>query len=150
MSQQSDFPDPRLGKTLALMVNDFVGTCKQFLNLCSVPPNWLSDEFRRRTFTLISRAFACLQVAEAQRLLGMGQKDVLASELDSRLHTIFIFNFLFLPEVANDNRWQFDSANDVLRPVDTSLPALVATKPGLSQVPLQGFVLKCFQRHHPQ
>lgn len=89
MSQQSDFPDPRLGKTLALMVNDFVGTCKQVLNSCSVRPNRLSDEFRRRTFTLVSRAFACLQVAEAQRLLGMGQKDVLASELDSRRHTPF-------------------------------------------------------------
>jgi len=38
-----------------------------------------------------------------------------------------------LPEVANDNRWQFDSANDVLRPVNTALPALVAAKPGLSQ-----------------
>jgi len=91
MSQQSDFPDPRLGKTLALMVSDFV------------------DEFRGRTFTLISRAFACLQVAEAQRLLGMGQKEVLS--------------------IANDNRWQFDSANNVLRPAHTSLPALVATKP---------------------
>ncbi|OAX40272.1 hypothetical protein K503DRAFT_864755 [Rhizopogon vinicolor AM-OR11-026] len=92
MSQQSDFPDPRLGNTLALMVNDFV------------------DEFRRRTFALVSRAFACLQVIEAQRLLGLGQKEVLS--------------------IANDNRWLYDSANDVLRPANNFLPGLVASKPG--------------------
>jgi len=92
MTQQSDFPDSRLGKTLALMINDFV------------------DEFRGRTFALVSRAFACLQVTEAQRLLGLGQKEVLS--------------------IANDNRWQFDSASNVLRPVHTSFPTLV-TKPVL-------------------
>ncbi|OJA10206.1 hypothetical protein AZE42_05125, partial [Rhizopogon vesiculosus] len=111
MSQQSDFPDPRLGNTLALMVNDFV------------------DEFRRRTFALVSRAFACLQVTEAQRLLGLGQKEVLSSELYSRHRTIFT-KLVFLSEVANDNRWQYDSTNDVLRPVNNFLPGLVASKPG--------------------
>jgi len=34
MSQQSDFPDPRLGKVVALMVNDFVGTCSESYSVC--------------------------------------------------------------------------------------------------------------------
>lgn len=28
MSQQSDFPDPRLGKIVGLLVNDFLGMCR--------------------------------------------------------------------------------------------------------------------------
>ncbi|KAG1778488.1 hypothetical protein EV702DRAFT_1093571 [Suillus placidus] len=64
LSQQSDFPDPKLGKTVGLLVNDFL------------------DAFRKNTFTLVSRAFACLHVTEAQKLLGLGRKEVLASELD--------------------------------------------------------------------
>ncbi|KAG0697024.1 hypothetical protein DFH29DRAFT_176231 [Suillus ampliporus] len=91
MSQQSDFPDPRLGKTVALLVNEFL------------------DAFRRNTFTLVSRAFACLHVTEAQKLLGMGRQEVLS--------------------IANNSHWQFDSASGVLRPPNASLPAFVATKP---------------------
>ena len=52
------------------------------LTPCAVPSNRLLDEFRRRTFVLVSRAFACLYVAEAQRLLGLGRKEVLSGELD--------------------------------------------------------------------
>ncbi|KAG1891444.1 hypothetical protein F4604DRAFT_1876547 [Suillus subluteus] len=62
MSQQSDFPDPRLGKTVGLLVNDFLGM---------------------NTFTLVSRAFSCLHITEAQKLLGLGRKEVLTSKLDS-------------------------------------------------------------------
>ncbi|KIK44807.1 hypothetical protein CY34DRAFT_802267 [Suillus luteus UH-Slu-Lm8-n1] len=91
MSQQSDFPDPRLGKTVGLLVNDFL------------------DAFRKNTFALVSRAFACLHVTEAQKLLGLGRKEVLA--------------------IADSNHWQFDAANGILRPSNPSLPALVATKP---------------------
>jgi hypothetical protein len=40
------------------------------------------DAFRKNTFELVSRAFACLHVTEAQKLLGLGRKEVLASELD--------------------------------------------------------------------
>ncbi|KAG2061527.1 hypothetical protein BDR06DRAFT_946982 [Suillus hirtellus] len=93
MSQQSDFPDPRLGKTVGLLVNDFL------------------DAFRKNTFTLVSRAFAYLHVTEAQKLLGLGQKEVLA--------------------IANNNHWQFDATSGILRPSNTSLPPLVATKPVL-------------------
>ncbi|KAG2157521.1 hypothetical protein DEU56DRAFT_765070 [Suillus clintonianus] len=93
MSQQSDFPDPRLGKTVGLLVNDFL------------------DAFRKNTFTLVSRAFACLHVTEAQKLLGLGRKEVLA--------------------IANNNHWQFDSASGILRPPNASLPALIASKPVL-------------------
>lgn len=91
MSQQSDFPDPRLGKTVGMLVNDFI------------------DAFRKNTFRLVSRAFACLHVTEAQKLLGLGRKEVLA--------------------VADNNHWQFDTASGILRPSNPSLPALVATKP---------------------
>ncbi|KAG1756337.1 uncharacterized protein EDB91DRAFT_1241418 [Suillus paluster] len=91
MSQQSDFPDPRLGKTVALLVNSFL------------------DAFRRKTFALASRAFACLHVTEAQKLLGLGRQEVLS--------------------IANNNHWQFDGASGVLRPPNASLPALIATKP---------------------
>ncbi|KAG2362486.1 hypothetical protein BDR07DRAFT_1284470 [Suillus spraguei] len=92
MSQQSDFPDSRLGKTVGLLVNDFL------------------DEFRKNTFTLVSRAFACLHITEAQKLLGLGRKEVLA--------------------IANSNHWQFDAASGILRPLNASLP-LVATKPSM-------------------
>ncbi|KAG2147255.1 hypothetical protein BD769DRAFT_724996 [Suillus cothurnatus] len=93
ISQQSDFPDPRLGKTVGLLVNDFI------------------DAFRKNTFTLVSRAFACLHITEAQKLLGLGRKEVLT--------------------IANNNHWQFDAASGVLRPSNASLPALVSTKPVL-------------------
>lgn len=91
MSQQSDFPDPRLGKTVGLLVNDFL------------------DEFRKNTFNLVSRAFSCLHITEAQKLLGLGRKEVLA--------------------IANNNHWQFDAVSGILRPSNASLPALVAAKP---------------------
>lgn len=91
MSQQSDFPDPRLGKTVGLLVNDFL------------------DAFRKNTFTLVSRAFSCLHITEAQKLLGLGRKEVLT--------------------IANNNHWQFDAASGILRPSNASFPALVATKP---------------------
>lgn len=80
MSQQSDFPDPRLGKTVGLLVNDFLGMCR--FNQSFIISNLSLDAFRKNTFALVSRAFACLHVTEAQKLLGLGRKEVLESELD--------------------------------------------------------------------
>lgn len=80
MSQQSDFPDPRLGKTVGLLVNDFIGMCK--FNQSFIVSTLSSDAFRKNTFTLVSRAFACLHITEAQKLLGLGRKEVLTSKFN--------------------------------------------------------------------
>lgn len=128
MSQQSDFPDPRLGKTVGLLVNDFLGMCT--FNQGFIVSNLSLDAFRKNTFTLVSRAFACLHVTEAQKLLGLGQKEVLASKLNGQLHTI-LAELPSFSEVANNNHWQFDATSGMLRPSNASLPPLVATKPGM-------------------
>jgi COP9 signalosome complex subunit 8 len=80
MSQQSDFPDPTLGKTVGLLVNDFIGMCK--FNQSFIVSTLSSDAFRKNTFTLVSRAFACLHITEAQKLLGLGRKEVLTSKFN--------------------------------------------------------------------
>ncbi|KIJ69167.1 hypothetical protein HYDPIDRAFT_79650 [Hydnomerulius pinastri MD-312] len=79
MAQQPDFPDATLAKVVASMVVAFV------------------ESFRRRTFLLLSKAFASIKVSQAQIYLGF-TRELLLSE-------------------ASSGHWQYEAATDTLYPV---------------------------------
>ncbi|EGN95645.1 hypothetical protein SERLA73DRAFT_162440 [Serpula lacrymans var. lacrymans S7.3] len=84
-AQQSDFLDEKLGSLVATLITTFI------------------DSFRRRTFTLLSRAYSSISVALAQKYLGVGQEQLLS--------------------VANSSGWRYDGSDQLLYPTTTNIEA---------------------------
>ncbi|KAH7911416.1 hypothetical protein BJ138DRAFT_1150703 [Hygrophoropsis aurantiaca] len=91
MSQQHDFLDPSLAKTVVSMVTTFI------------------DAFRRRTFALLSRAYASLPLSTAQIYLGVNHDEILS--------------------VVRDSSWRYDASTQMLYPTPQNATTAVASLP---------------------
>ena len=82
-------------------------------------PDTCTDTFRRKTFSLISKAFISIPVPVVQQYLGCSVEDVLQS-MSCRCRACRHLSRIDPVSAAQEHHWSLDASKNILSPVLTS------------------------------